>query len=369
MRSYKKILLSLVTALALGLSGCGGGGGGSSPPAAGDGDILPEEPGVLFTKVILPGLPQGGASYALALNDQPGPLVAGLAVDSQRVVKGVAWTVAGDSATTPLPLQPLGNDSSRATAAYGVNLQGMTVGESETATGTAAVFWAAGSDQPAPLDLTGMAGSRSVALGINGSGQIVGEAEKAENVFVPVLWNHSAVALRELPLASFGSGAANFISDFGWIAGEADGRPVFWTVDAGGTPSGPTPLPLLTGQTRGTALSVDNAGRIVGESEADDGVVHAVLWEKSAVGDSFVISRSLGAAASAQAINDGTRIAGYTSAGAASLAAIWDTRTTEESRFSLVLAGGLFSQAYGLNQAGMVVGTENHQAFVALPED
>jgi uncharacterized membrane protein len=381
MKSLRILILSLVAALALVFSGCGGSSSSSpAPSAVTDDDILPDEPGALFTRVALPALVEGAAGYALAVNDGITPLVAGVAMNGDGVAKGVTWVVDGDSATAPITLQPLGGDNSLASAAYGLNLDGVAVGESETADGSVAVFWPAATPQPTLLDLTGITGNRSAALGINAFGQIVGEAEKVHDTFVPVLWHEAAGTITELPLGSFERGTAYFISDGGWIAGEADGRAILWTVDAEGTPSDPTPLPLLEGHRKGVALAVDNEGRIVGESEDSAGQISAVLWTPAAgdgeVAGGFYNNQSRGLHASAQAIADGNRFVGHAGPEGGVRAVVWDVRTVAANNFDHVVTGasadfipvGSFSQACGMNQGGMVVGISSSQGFLAVPQ-
>ncbi len=125
---------------------------------------------------------------------------------------------------------------------------------------------------------------------------------------MPVLWNATNADPAEFPLGTASAGAAYHLSDGGWIAGEAGGKAVYWTVNAEGTIAGPIDLPLPTNHVKGVALGTDSEGRFVGESEAANGTVHGVFWARNQAGD-FVVT-DLGPA-SAQAINDGTRIAGY----------------------------------------------------------
>jgi hypothetical protein len=373
MKIYRLLVLGLFAALVFTLAGCGGGGGGGTPDPTttdsdGDGipnsdDAYPNDPSRFanFARVSLPALSSSNPTYAVGVNDAAAPLIVGLAVNGSGVTKAVRWTVSGQTATSPTPLLPLG-DGSGASAAYGVADEGITVGEAENGTTTVAVIWRAGETTPVALSMAGF-GPRSAAFSINQVRQIVGEAEKTPGVFVPVLWNGLGADPVELPALGGAAGAAYFISNGGWIVGESNNLATVWTVNITGVVSPPLSLGKLSaGDFRSVALGVDNQGRIVGESEQADGTVRAVLWVKT--GENYVIS-SLGAGASAQAINDNDRIAGYAGT---TRAVVWDTRLTDLTRNSAVLASTTTSQSYGINQSDVVVGTDNNQAFAAVPQ-
>jgi hypothetical protein len=376
MTQLRFLLLSLFVVLTLVITGCGGSSSGPTPApgmADSDGDGIPDADDAFpkdptrfadYKKVALAPLAAGHAAYAVAVNDDAVPLVVGLALTGGNIVKAVTW-VAMENPPSPITLNPLGADSGLASAAYGVNSAGITVGEAENGTTSLAVFWPKDAINPTALSMAGMAGTRSAAFAINTANQIVGEAEKTAGTFVPILWNGIDATPAALPLGSAVTGSVYYINDGGWIAGEVGGKAVYWTVDAEGAVAGPVSLPLLAGHVAGVALGVDGDGRFVGESEAGNGTVHGVIWMKNS-SDAYVPT-NLGPA-SAQAINDNNRIAGYGGAGNASRAAVWDTRLANPVNFTAVLDDNSLSQAYGINQSDVIVGTTEHRAFVALPE-
>ncbi len=343
---------------ALVAAGCSGS---SSPGATPEGP--PTEPEVVeLEEVTLPSLVAGGASYAVAVNNESAPRIAGIAISDEGVAKGVVWTVDGSESSTPALLEALDDD--KASAAYGINSSGIAVGEAENGDGSVAVFWN-GNGAPTALSANGFLNNgRSAAFAISDDGFIVGEAQVSNGRFVPVLWTSTGADPQELPTTGNGSGAAFFIDDGGWIVGEVNGEAVYWTLDANNDVAGPLALPKLNGHERSVALGVDGAGRIVGENEID-GAVHAVLWVQNGNGFEAI---DLGPA-SAQTINDAGHVAGYTEGIApASRAAIWTQPQLFPTEPAALLEDNVFSQAYGMNQANFIVGTKNHEAFVAVPQ-
>jgi hypothetical protein len=360
MNRMKQLRILIPLALwALISAGCNSGGS-SSAVEPGGGGTVPEV--VEFNELRLPPLAADGATYAIAVNDERAPRIVGIGINGAGVAKGAVWIVDGDEGALSRTLEAL--DDGKASAAYGVNLAGIVVGEAENGDSSRAVYWTAGSSTPQPLSMSGMLSEgRSAAFAISGDGLIVGEAEKNKGKFVPVLWTSTDADLLELPTLANTSGAAYFIHDGGWIVGEIGGKAVLWTLDATNVASAPFELPMIEGHERSIALGVESLGRIVGETEVD-GAMHAVLWVQNGSGFQVI---DLGPA-SAQAINDSGRIAGYTGGTSpASRAAIWTSPLFAPMDPAAILKNGVFSQAYGMNQASVVVGTKNHEAFVALP--
>lgn len=390
MKDLRILFVTLFAALALAVSGCGGGGGsggggGEPPPVVadidGDGipnedDAFPDDPGrfAAFREVRLPPLAEGGAAYAVGINDAAVPRVAGAAVSSLGVIRAVTW-VAQEGAPTPIRLGPNPDPNPlQESFAYGVDDFGLVVGEANIGGAGRPVVWTGSAVAPTPLPMTGLlADGRGAALAVNNSGLIAGEAESAPDVFVPVVWNGTAAAPVVL---STTPGSAYFLSDTGWVAGEVGGLPVYWTETAPGVFDGPFSLPLLADDVTGAALGVDNLGRIVGESETADGLAHAVLWQQNEAQTAWLVT-DLGPA-SAQAINDFDRIAGYgvgpeVDPATGSRAAVWNTRLTDPTASDPVLEANHFSQAYGMNQGGVIVGAAAGslgapEAFAAVPE-
>lgn len=378
MKQLRNILIGLVAASALTLAGCGGGGGGGGGGGAGDGggggaaDPTPVT-NTTFSVVPLGGL-NGSFSAGIAIND--GGMAVGFA-DNGSSIKGAKWTVT-DADPVATALEPLpGNNYS---AAYGVNSDGIAVGESGDFVAavpdanTVAVFWIENAVPLLPTPLPAPADNQGAyaAYSINASDEIVGESVMdASGNTKAILWDspESTSTMNDtLHQAGWDYSAAYFIHDDGVIVGEAkpaSGPPqgVIWTPApppaAHGSYSPPLLLPPLTVGGSSVAFGIDDQGRVVGESETSAGVIHGVIWTVNTLGTE-VTSQDLGANTSAQAVNDAERFVGYSGAGSL----LWSLAKREDFK-SLAPA---FSQAYGINGANQVVGISDNRAFVAIPQ-
>jgi uncharacterized membrane protein len=379
----KQIRLILAIFAATAMVACGGGGG-SNPDLDGDGipnisDAFPNDPSLFadFTSksLVVPG---GEISFALAVNDAVNPLVVGTADQGTGILKAVHWTVNGTTGD-PASAITLSGVSGDYSAAFAVNDDGVIAGESEKGAAFVPVIWAAGAMTPTELSLIINSGTleepitaiytSGSAYGINRAGQIVGELKRPDGSLLAVFWNTASGEPVELPSLGGLSASAHAISNGGWVVGESITtggmvRATLWEIQAG-IPGPAIDLDLLPGHVKSIALGVDDLGRIVGESEDSNGDATAVVWRPKAQGIGYDAPLSLGANSSAQAINEDNRIVGY--AGATSEAAIWDTRLTTPTNLDKILDGTGFSQAYGQNATGIVVGIEGNSAFLAIP--
>lgn len=376
MKKYtiRKSLLAVLLALNMALAGCGGGGGGATGPDI-DGDGIPNAADAFpsdatrfaaQTTVLLAGIAGGSFSTPIAISN--GNQAIGLADNSAAEVRGVRWTVdaANRTVSAPATLEPLaGNFYS---AAYAINDAGVAVGESENGVDVVPVFWPAGGTAATALSLTGFA-ALAAAYHINNAGQVVGEAtEGGENR--AVLWNTTAAPPVALGILAGGTySAAYFINDGGLVVGEADNsagatRAVAWLVSPlGAVMAGPVDLGALAGHAASTAMGVDASGRVVGESETALGEDRAALWTINPQTLAVTARTDLGSGG-AHAINGANRIAGHL--GTPSLASVWDTRNLNLP--NSIQTGAATSQAYGLNDGNLMVGSLGPQGFVTLPQ-
>lgn len=388
---YWKIAgLGIYATLVLALTGCGGGGGGGAPTPEdldGDGipnvrDAFPNDPARFsaFTVKTLDNLPSGVFGAAVDINGNR--QVVGLSDGGAQVIKAALWTVSADGTpSAPTPLRPItGNSYS---AAYGINEAGVIVGESGSNSDGVftAVSWPAGAGAATdpvilkPLS-TGL-NPMSAAYGINGTGQIAGEAEETagSGKAVPVLWNSASADPIKLGLLSGGTfGAAYYISEDGTVVGESETsggavRAVRWKVNASGAVTdGPDDLGTLSGHVNSVAMGVSASGQIVGESESATGEIRAVMWTEGMLFGYNIADLGLaGAKSSAYAINDFDFIVGWADSGS-SLASLWNALRTPVTSFDTVSSSGSFAQAYGMNNGGYVVGLASDRGFVAIPQ-
>jgi hypothetical protein len=351
-----------------------------------------------------PGTPPGGGGSPLTPGPQAGALDAGGAgLPIDRVVTAAGATV-----------------SANFTTAVAVNDDGLIVGLAEVTPGTpfVAALWTVdptGAATAAPTPLAPLVqGGFAAAFAIDGAGSVVGQAGNGPNL-VAVIWPtpSTPVALPALVNGAGPSAAYAISADGSLVAGEAvDGsgvtRAVLWQGTAGSFATAPIVLPVnlfANGSKLSPFASASGVARVsateilvVGEAEAGNGRGHAALWRSTNGGDSFaavdlgqdfvanavnsarrVVGESadlqapvawdvdaqgnasapqtLAAAGNAVAINELSRIAGWS--GASGLATAW-LGTTPATLFSTS------SQAYGLNNEAqpLVVGRNGNQGFV-----
>ena len=389
-----KLGLAVVFSLTLATAGCGGGGGGGDAAAAnpdtdGDGipnavDAFPNDPTKFVNNVtvLLAGLSAGGAGFTAATAVNTGGSVVGFSevTAAPAGVKAVRWTVSAvdGSASPAATLNPISAGGTYS-AAYGVSTAGITVGESESGAGGSivAAFWPASAVSGATALPAGTFPGPSSAYGINSlaTPQIVGEATNAGGVLRAVLWNGTTgtpVDLGSLAGAT-GASSAYAINDNGIVVGESETatgvtHAAAWLVSGGTKSLGPVDLGVITvADTRSIAFGVDSTGLVVGESEAQDGTVHAGLWTLNPATLVPSLKKDLGANATAYAINDSSRIAGQL--GATDVATVWDTRNVALPNGAVVET--TFSQGLGMNNGNVIVGTSGTatgaRAFVAIP--
>ena len=315
---------------------CGGGGGG------GGGDT-----GITYTVVDLNTL-GGTNSYAADIND------AGQVVGNSRTASGdlhaFLWEDVNanrqSDAGEMIDLGTLGGGNS---FAIGMNGFGQVVGTSPTASGDFRAFlWQdldgnGQSDAGEMIDLGTLGGPTSSASGINGSGQVVGNADTASGEFhsflitpedtnddgVPDLWfrdddgDGANDLMMELGTLGGDESRAKSINDLGQVVGNAltasgelhaflirpqdvdmDGT-LDWFVDVDTDGANDLMIDLGTSE----ALAINENGQIVGRSDN-----HPVIWEVDLAGN--VTATQLGVPkggfnkAGAGDINDAAQVVG-----------------------------------------------------------
>lgn len=220
----------------------------------------------------LPALGAGN-SAAYCINGA-GRIAGEAAVDGGQTVP-VYWS---SPSATPVPLALLPGGATG--SAYFIGDQGVIVGESETGSGALhAVRWKVDPGTGiagAPADLGTLSGHvRSVAMGVNRDGVIVGESESAGGEVHSIAWRESAIpgsfAATDLGRDGVGSSAAAINDDsriVGW-SGDSDGIALnaLWHALASPADS------VNTGFAgAGRALAINRPGYVVG-AKADKGFV------------------------------------------------------------------------------------------------
>lgn len=394
-KSYWQFMVSMLAILVLSLAGCGGGGGGGGGggPAVtdSDGDGIPDAEDafpadvtrfVSLAKVDLPGLQGTTFSSAVAVNDTN--LIVGTANDNTNDVHPVVWSLTGATASQAARLEMLpGAVAPVFGAAYGVNNTADTVGESEDGSGNRqAIFWMGSGGSPSsasPTILPSLAGAAfSAAYDINSGRRAVGESQSA-GITKAVTWTVAVTGANITPSAATMLGepsggtasSAYFIGEGNQVVGEyttSSGavHGILWTLDAAGAVTGRVDLPPLTGDTESVAYGINDAGQIVGESSTAT-TTRAAVWTISgtpATATVALLGSPAGGEANALAVNDSGRLAGWTAASGATTAAVWDLRN--RTLFNNVLTS--FSQGYGINNGGTIVGMANNAAFVTVAQ-
>jgi probable HAF family extracellular repeat protein len=174
----------------------------------------------------------GGFYSAAWAVSRVGHLVAGDAEDAEGNIRGFLWNDRNDNGERDegewLDLGTLGGLHS---FAYALTDEGHVVGEAETSSGQLHAFLFKDlnengqADPGEMLDLGTLGGTRSIAFGVNGWGQVVGESRNAAGARRAVLWDATTGAIVDLnDRIPSGSGwvlrAARSISPAGHIAGE-----------------------------------------------------------------------------------------------------------------------------------------------------
>ena len=205
----------------------------------------------------------------------------------------------------------LGTLGGSVSMAYAINVQGVVVGESATASGEMHAFvW-----QNGVMKDLGVAGETSEARGINSGGDIVGVAYAKNVRGGAVLWS---------------GGQRRFIGDLG--------------------PSG----------SGSTAISINDKGEITGVSSGfstNQGVVRGVIWLNGTISDLGALG---GLHSTANAINAQALVVGWAEVANSSAAAFqWQNGKMSQlaSLPGSVTSAGNGTQATAVNDSGVIVGS------------
>ncbi|MHB8765023.1 MAG: thrombospondin type 3 repeat-containing protein [Deferrisomatales bacterium] len=380
-------------------------GNSADPDDDGDGvadasDATPLDPASFSAfnpPVALGGLAPGAPAAASAINDL-GQVVGNAEPAAGQAARAVVWRVstAGVPAGAAVALQGLPGGGEHSLANGNDNAERI-VGEALTGAGDAvAVVWKTQNGTPSKLPslpafrLPGaLDNARSVAVDVNEAGLIVGHAETASFAVHAAAWLikpdgtlGGAVDLQAGDKSFAGSpfGRANAVSANGLVVGEiqipvparrdaGETRAVAWKLSGLTVVAGPVDLGKLPGDADSTALSVNEAGVVVGESVSSSGDTTAVRWTVDPVTLAVTGPVDLGGGAEACAVNRSGRIAGSVGlAGRSETASVWDVSTLTPWHTDAVNPGATGSnRAVALNGRGQVVGIRTLEAFVATP--
>jgi len=193
-------------------------------------------------------------------------------------------------------------------------------------------------------DLGTFGGPGSHAVGINGTGQVVGSADV--NFFEPPhAFLYSGGTMTDLDALLGGIGSyANDINDAGQVVGMVEEGP---NEHHGFLYSGGTITDL--GFYLGTS-GINNAGQVVGDAQASSGEQRAFLYSNGTMTDLGTLGGSTSAASD---INDAGQVVGA----AHTSSAVWRAFLYSNGTMTdLGTLGGSSSAATGINNAGQVVG-------------
>jgi probable HAF family extracellular repeat protein len=203
-------------------------------------------------------------------------------------------------------------------------------------------------------DIGTLGGGTSTARGVNGSGTIIGFATNASGLSRPFIWTEVG-GMKDLgTLPGFTKGAAHAVSATGVVVGSSGDRaPTRWVPGAAGSWS----VQYLgsLGGTYGYAFDVNDQGTIVGYADNSAGSTRAFRWTEAtgmvslALLSGAISSRALGLNA------DGTIVGTTNVSSGAQVPVVW---ASDGGVHALQLCPGLaMGDGQDVNDAGVVVGT------------
>jgi probable HAF family extracellular repeat protein len=215
----------------------------------------------------LDGLPNGVPQFVLARGINESGTIVGRAQESAPTMYGHAAVWNGSTLASDLGFMGGGTYSE----AYGINAHGDVVGVAAIAnTNQHAFLWTNGQYTDLSLWPGGAASSRAHA--INDAGVIVGiNAGKA------TIWKNGAASFLPMPQGVSAFAPAIDINSAGDVIATAT---TIFPIETGVVwkDGVPMKLPPLPGGTITRARRINDAGTVVGESNAADGFFHAVIW-------------------------------------------------------------------------------------------
>jgi probable HAF family extracellular repeat protein len=232
-------------------------------------------------------------------------------------------------------------------------------------------------------DLGTLGGPSSYAFGINSKGQIAGEAQASNQVYLATLWSGGTTT--NLGIANVNNTSRAWaINNLGEVAGQSDNATyglanacvwvngqlsflgalpadyyhgAYGVNDSGQvTGYGPGHGAFFTsngstvGLPFGDAFAINNSGQVVGDKTIVNSTIHAVVWQNGTATDLGTLG---GNYSSALAINNVGQIAGFSNLtnNGKSRAVVWANGTMTQ----LATLFG-FENAKGINDLGQVVG-------------
>ena len=298
---------------------CGGMSVGHAINASGDvagaAGSFPSEHAVVCDSsgnlTVLP-MPEGAtSSRAVAINDLG--QVAGL-IEVGGFQEAAVWDA--DGSITRLGFLPDGGPFS---SAQDINNEGEVVGLANLGSEYRAFHWdRAGAIEPLALP-SGATGS--MAMAINDSGLIVGNAHAPAQPTLAVLWEEG-VPIALTPLAPGAATSAGDINELGQIAGSSATteppftarHPVLWTNGV------PADLGSLGGSF-GDATGINDEGAVVGLMLDASGSVHGFSWNGGPAEPLEPLSGHIGSVA--QSINDAGLVVGASFTDTVSVGTLW----------------------------------------------
>jgi probable HAF family extracellular repeat protein len=216
-------------------------------------------------------LDAGGGSAAYGVN------ASGVVVGTSETTSGgraFRWTAAGGMQA--LPSCP----SATYAAAYDVNTSGVAVGSCTTGPGAGvAALWSPGAQVQVLPTIVGAL--TTVARAVNDAGLVVGSVQDAGGER-PAVWRLNGAGAYEikllvLPAGSSGatSGIAFSVNADGAIVGFKGSLALYWS----GPDAEPRVLAPLQGGENARAISINDAGVIVGDSRPSPAIDRAVIWK------------------------------------------------------------------------------------------
>lgn len=253
--------------------------------------------------------------------------------------------------------------------AHGINAAGLIAGESDAADFSSSRAYV---DDGTMYDLGGFGGSFSSSNGINASGEITGYSQLPDGYDHAFLWvpgkpggvKGKMYNLGTLPGQPSSVGEA--INDTGTIAGETldtnfISHAMIWqpgTVN--GTSGVMTALPEPPGTQSSGALGINDGGQVVGQLQTADGQLHAYVYDGGVMTDLGTLPG--GSFSAAYSINASGLAVGYAETavrGNDHAVAFTGGRVIDLNSFlpgSAKSAGVVLTTAYGVNDAGQIVG-------------
>ena len=271
-------------------------------------------------------------------------------------------------------VKDLGTLGGNTSGAYALNNLGQVVGYSDTNNlyAHAVLFSGTGSNN---IDLDVLGGNTTIgeALGINDSGLIVGDATPSAGGRVEAILYRASGNFNLGDLSDCGAtaGTAYGINNSGAIVGFADD--CFFTPEPcrfGGIGTTNVALPGIGGGVDGISYCINALGRSVGYVTRSDQARHATLFGTN--GESSVDLGTLGGFNSqAYGINDAGQIVGTSALPGNSIFHAILYSGTGSNNIDLGSLGGISAFAYAINNSGEIVGnsypaTNNNSIFHAF---